>query len=74
MTRPRVIAGIDRITRRFGGVTKTWRFDRMTTVCHLASGEVTAEFAAVTKHYGIDTRCQSTDRHRSSRSLGKIYP
>lgn len=53
MTRPQVIAGIDRITRRFGGVTKTWRFDRMATVCHPASGEVTAEFAAVAKHYGV---------------------
>ena len=31
MTRPQVIAGIDRITRRLGGVTKSWRFDRMAT-------------------------------------------
>ncbi len=53
MTRPQVIAGIDRITRQLGGVTKTWRFDRMATVCHPATGHVTAEFAAVAKHYGV---------------------
>ncbi|MDF3285546.1 helix-turn-helix domain-containing protein [Gordonia sp. N1V] len=53
MTRPQVIAGIDRITRQLGGVTRTWRFDRMATVCHPATGDVTAEFAAVAKHYGV---------------------
>jgi hypothetical protein len=29
-----------------------WRFDRVATVCHPASGRVTASFAAVAKHYG----------------------
>ncbi|MCH5645696.1 MULTISPECIES: IS21 family transposase [unclassified Gordonia (in: high G+C Gram-positive bacteria)] len=53
MTRPHVIAGIDRITRRLGGVTKSWRFDRMATVCHPASGRLTTEFAGVAKHYGV---------------------
>ncbi|MCZ4582030.1 IS21 family transposase, partial [Gordonia amicalis] len=53
MTRPQVIAGIDRITRRLGGVTKSWRFDRMATVCHPATGALTAEFAGVAKHYGV---------------------
>ncbi len=53
MTRPQVIAGIDRITRRLGGVTKSWRFDRMATVCHPSSGALTAEFAGVAKHYGV---------------------
>ena len=53
MTRPQVIAGLDRITRRLGGVTKKWRFDRMATVCHPATGALTAEFAGVAKHYGV---------------------
>jgi len=53
MTRPHVVAGLDRITRRLGGVTKVWRFDRMATVCHPATGAVTSEFAAVAKHYGV---------------------
>ena len=53
MTRPQVIAGIDRITRRLGGVTKSWRFDRMATVCHPSTGALTAEFAGVAKYYGV---------------------
>ena len=53
MTRPQVIAGIDRITRRLGGVTKSWRFDRMATVCHPSTGALTAEFAGVARYYGV---------------------
>lgn len=53
MTRPHVIAGIDRITGKLGGVSKTWRFDRMATVCHPSTGDVTAEFASVAKYYGV---------------------
>ena len=53
MTRPQVIAGLDRITRLLGGVTTTWRFDRMATVCHPSTGALTAEFAGVAKHYGV---------------------
>ncbi|WP_241548922.1 Mu transposase domain-containing protein [Gordonia alkanivorans] len=56
MTRPQVIAGIDRITRRLGGLTKSWRFDRMATVCHPSTGALTAEFAGVAKHYGVSVR------------------
>lgn len=53
MTRPQVIAGIDRITRNLGGVTKSWRFDRMATVCYPSTGALTAEFAGVAKYYGV---------------------
>lgn len=49
---PHLIEGIDRIVRALGGVTLGWRFDRMATVCHPASGRVSASFAAVAKHYG----------------------
>ncbi len=48
-----LIAGIDHIVRALGGVTRSWRFDRMATVCHPPTGKVTASFAAVAKHYGI---------------------
>ncbi len=50
---PHLIAGLDAVTRKLGGLTKKWRFDRMATVCHPESGKVTATFAAVTKHYGV---------------------
>ena len=49
---PHLIEGLDRVTRALGGVSRVWRFDRMATVCHPASGRVTASFAAVAKHYG----------------------
>ncbi len=48
-----LIAGLDAVTRKLGGLTKKWRFDRMATVCHPESGKVTATFAAVAKHYGV---------------------
>lgn len=50
---PHVIDGLDRITRELGGLTKVWRFDRMATVCYLDTGKLTASFAAVAKHYGV---------------------
>ena len=53
MEQARLIDGLDRISRQLGGVTRTWRFDRMATVCHPATGKVTASFAAVAKHYGV---------------------
>ena len=48
-----LIDGLDRVTRALGGLSRIWRFDRMATVCHPASGRVTASFAAVAKHYGV---------------------
>jgi hypothetical protein len=53
MDQPHVIDALDRVTRALGGVPDVWRFDRMATVCHPASGRVTASFAAVAKHYGV---------------------
>ena len=50
---PHLIAGLDRITRALGGVSRGWRFDRMATVCDPASGRVSASFAGVAKHYGV---------------------
>jgi hypothetical protein len=50
---PHLIDALDRVTRALGGVSKRWRFDRMSTVCHPGSGRVTASFSAVAKHYGV---------------------
>lgn len=41
------------MTRKLGGLTRRWRFDRMATVCSPASGTVSAAFAQVAKHYGV---------------------
>ncbi len=56
MDQPHVIDGLDRVSRALGGVTNEWRFDRMATVCHPATGRITASFAAVAKHYGVAVR------------------
>ncbi len=65
MTRPQVIAGLDRITRALGGVTRRWRFDRMSTVCHPSSGQLTAEFSSVAKYYGVGVDiCPPRSGHR----------
>ncbi|HYB37383.1 MAG TPA: helix-turn-helix domain-containing protein [Mycobacterium sp.] len=50
---PHLVEGLDRVTRALGGVTKTWRFDRMATVCDPGSGAITASFAGVAKHYSV---------------------
>jgi hypothetical protein len=53
MDQPHLVDALDRVTRALGGLTRVWRFDRMATVCHPASGRVTASFAAVAKHYAV---------------------
>jgi transposase len=53
MDQPHLIEGLDRVSRALGGVTTSWRFDRMATVCHPDTGAVSASFAGVAKHYGV---------------------
>lgn len=48
-----LVQALDTTARKLGGLTRTWRFDRMAAVCHPGSGKVTASFAAVAKHYGV---------------------
>ena len=50
---PHTVDALDQITRRLGGLTLVWRFDRMATVCYPDSGKLTASFAGVAKHYGV---------------------
>lgn len=65
MDQPHLIDGLDRITRQLGGVTSTWRFDRMATVCHPDTGRVSATFAGVAKYYGVQVAiCPPRSGHR----------
>jgi hypothetical protein len=45
--------GIDGVLRRLGGSTRAWRTDRMATVMHPGSDRITAQFAQLAKHYGV---------------------
>ncbi|MDA2986130.1 MAG: IS21 family transposase, partial [Actinomycetota bacterium] len=50
---PHLIEGLDAVSRKLGGLTRRWRFDRMATVAQPGTGTVTASFAHVAKHYGV---------------------
>jgi transposase len=50
---PHLVDALHRICVALGGLTRTWRFDRMATVCHPGTGRITASFAAVAKHYAV---------------------
>ena len=47
---------LDAVARRLGGLTRRWRFDRMSTVCDPGSGKMTASFAGLARYYqvGVD--------------------
>jgi transposase len=49
---PHLVEGLDRVVRALGGVTRSWRFDRIATVCDPGSGRVSASSAGVAKYYG----------------------
>lgn len=53
MDQAHLVDALHRVAAGLGGLTHAWRFDRMATVCHPATGEVTASFAGVAKHYGV---------------------
>jgi len=62
---PHLVEALDGVVRRLGGCTKLWRFDRMATVCHPATGRITATFAPVAKHYGVEVAiCPSRHGNR----------
>jgi hypothetical protein len=43
-----------RVLRRLGGTSRAWRTDRMATVVYPGSDRITAQFAQVAKHYGVE--------------------
>jgi transposase len=49
---PHLAEAIDAVVARLGGLTRRWRFDRMSTVC-APSGRLNAAFAAVAKYYTV---------------------
>ena len=53
MDQAHLIEGLDQVSRKLGGLTQRWRFDRMATVAQPGTGEVTKSFAHVAKHYGV---------------------
>ena len=53
---PHLVDGLDRVARALGGLTKDWRFDRISTVVSPTTGKVTASFASVAKHYCVTVR------------------
>lgn len=48
-----LIVALHQVAERLGGLTRAWRFDRMSTVATPGTGKVTATFAAVAKHYAV---------------------
>jgi len=56
MDQPHLADAQYRIAAALGGVTRDWRFDRMSTVVHPATGKVTASYACIAKHFGVAVR------------------
>jgi transposase len=50
---PYLVASLHGVCGRLGGLTRRWRFDRMSTVCHPETGDLTASFAEAAKYYGV---------------------
>jgi transposase len=49
-----LVEAIDGVLRRLGGSTRAWRTDRMATVVYPGTDRITASFAQVAKHYGVE--------------------
>jgi hypothetical protein len=50
---PYLAAALHGTCERLGGLTRRWRFDRMATVCHPGTGDLTASFAEIAKYYAV---------------------
>ncbi len=53
---PHLIEGLDAVAHRLGGLTRRWRFDRMSTVAQPKTGRLQVSFGPIARHYqvGID--------------------
>jgi transposase len=56
MEQPHLADAQHRVALALGGLTRDWRFDRMSTVVHPASGKVTGTYAPIAKHFGVRVR------------------
>jgi transposase len=54
MSFAQLVEGIDGVLRRLGGTSRAWRTYRMATVVYPGSDRITAQFAQVAKHYGVE--------------------
>jgi transposase len=50
---PHLADGLHRVAQRLGGLTRAWRFDRMSSVVTPGTDRITATFAALAKHYAV---------------------
>lgn len=48
-----LVEALHAVAGRLGGLTLSWRFDRMATVCDPATGRISKTFASVAKHYRV---------------------
>ena len=53
MDLPHLLAAMTLLLGLLGGVTSTWRFDRMTTVLKAGTSDLTPMFAAFSKHHAV---------------------
>jgi len=53
MDLPHLLAAMTALLGLLGGVTKTWRFDRMSTVLKAGTSDLTPMFAAFSKHHAV---------------------
>jgi len=53
MDLPHLLAAMTMLVGLLGGVTKTWRFDRMSTVLKAGTSDLTPMFAAFSKHHAV---------------------
>ena len=50
---PHLVEGLDAVARRLGGLSKRWRFDRMSTVAQPHSGRLQVSFGPIARHYAV---------------------
>src|SRR5680860_1239333 len=53
MDLPHLLAAMTMLLALLGGVSKAWRFDRMSTVLKAGTSDLTPMFAAFSKHHGV---------------------
>ncbi|WP_255579277.1 hypothetical protein [Cryobacterium sp. PAMC25264] len=53
MDLPHLLAAMTQQLSLLGGLTHTWRFDRMTTVLKVGTSDLTPMFAAFSKHHAV---------------------
>ena len=50
---PHLAEGLDAVAGRLGGLTRRWRFDRMSTVAQPHSGRLQVSFGPIARHYSV---------------------